>query len=292
MLLEKDDSGASLDGTIRIQRPGLTLAYTLAEPVRGVFRLDNFLAGAWFAVAEHLLPPDRWPFCARQFPGSSRVVFAAASTCCSYCPKALYVWTKHCSRSPFRSPYVPIDIEAINGYIIIACSTGRFYWLEPGSLWSTRSTSRRPRVRLMGWSAVRVGRRAVLGRRGVDRAVAAVGRPRRSIPEGGGRQYERGVLSRDTMQRFDNSLVWVGDDMIVYRAGSVPQRISDHGIEERLRKRNALAQRMDLRDRWAQALRPSHPRPGTFAYDASSQAWSEFATGGSVVGHRTSGCTR
>jgi hypothetical protein len=32
---------------------------------------------------------------------------------------------------------------------------------------------------------------------------------------------------------MDNSLVWLGDDNIVYRAnGYVPQRISDHGLEE------------------------------------------------------------
>ena len=44
---------------------------------------------------------------------------------------------------------------------------------------------------------------------------------------------ERGCKSAATVTKMDNSLVWLGDDNIVYRAnGYVPQRISDHGLEE------------------------------------------------------------
>jgi hypothetical protein len=137
MLLEKDDSGASLDGTMRIQRPGLSLAYTIASPVRGVFRLDNFLSGAWFAVGgTSLYRLTAGPSVLGSIGARRALPSPLASTCCSFCPMAyLYVWNESTLATvAIPSPYVPIDIEAINGYIIIACSTGRFYWLEPGTV--------------------------------------------------------------------------------------------------------------------------------------------------------------
>lgn len=44
-----------------------------------------------------------------------------------------------------------------------------------------------------------------------------------------GRSYERGCASRDTIKLVDNTAFWLGNDGIVYRAGIVPERISEHG---------------------------------------------------------------
>jgi hypothetical protein len=44
---------------------------------------------------------------------------------------------------------------------------------------------------------------------------------------------ERGLVGRTAVTQFDNSLAWVGDDKIVYRAnGYTPQRISHDGIDK------------------------------------------------------------
>lgn len=53
--------------------------------------------------------------------------------------------------------------------------------------------------------------------------------------EGG--TIERGLAAAFSIAEDDNSLFWLGEDRIFYRAdGYLPQRISQHGIEEALRK--------------------------------------------------------
>jgi hypothetical protein len=284
MLIEKDDSGASPDGTIRIQRPGLTPAYSLAEPIRGVFALDNLFAGAWFAVAGNTFYRlTAGPAVLGSIPGSSRVVFAGGVNLLAILSEGqLYVWTEGLLKTiPIPDGYTPIDIETINGYVVIACSTGRFYWLEPGSStidplnFATAESSPDGLV-----SVRRLVDELFFGGAVSVEPWQPSGDLEAPFQKAGGRQYERGVLSRDTMQRFDNSLVWVGDDNIVYRAGSVPQRISDHGIEERLRKRNALPSAWTFGVDGHKLYVLRIPGQGTYAYDASSQAWSQFSSYG------------
>ncbi|MFZ2769786.1 MAG: hypothetical protein WAZ50_01530, partial [Minisyncoccia bacterium] len=52
----------------------------------------------------------------------------------------------------------------------------------------------------------------------------------------GGVALNRGIKSRDSLSGLDNTLFFVGEDGIVYRlTEGPPARISDHGIEERIR---------------------------------------------------------
>ncbi len=47
---------------------------------------------------------------------------------------------------------------------------------------------------------------------------------------------ERGILSPLAVARQDNTLFWLGEDGVVYRAnGYTPQRVSQHGVEEAIR---------------------------------------------------------
>lgn len=49
-------------------------------------------------------------------------------------------------------------------------------------------------------------------------------------------RIERGCAARFSVAEDDNTLFWLGDDLIVYRAaGYVPQRVSTHAIEEAIR---------------------------------------------------------
>ena len=95
-----------------------------------------------------------------------------------------------------------------------------------------------------------------------------------------GREFQKGCAGRDSIAKLDNTLFWVGQDGIVYRAGdSSPVRLSDHGIEERIRK----ADFADLRA-WTFA-QDGHTfyclsigAQGTYVYDVATQIWGEFSS--------------
>jgi len=50
-----------------------------------------------------------------------------------------------------------------------------------------------------------------------------------------GRRYEKGTTAINSIVLVDNAVYFLGQDKIVYRAGAVPQRVSDHDLEDRLR---------------------------------------------------------
>lgn len=98
-----------------------------------------------------------------------------------------------------------------------------------------------------------------------------------------GRLFDKGCMSRDTIARFDNSVLWVGHDGIVYRGDTNPVRVSNHSVEEAI----AASEASDLRG-WAfpwvghifYALATAR---GTFVFDAATQQWCEFASYGRTV---------
>jgi len=47
-----------------------------------------------------------------------------------------------------------------------------------------------------------------------------------------GKVFDKGARTRNAICNFDNTIVWVGSDNIVYRVGNQPDRISDHGVEQ------------------------------------------------------------
>ena len=53
--------------------------------------------------------------------------------------------------------------------------------------------------------------------------------------------YLRGCVSRDAIVVADNSVFWIGDDRIIYRGKSVPERVSNHGIEAALKSCTSLS---------------------------------------------------
>jgi hypothetical protein len=92
------------------------------------------------------------------------------------------------------------------------------------------------------------------------------------------RLYQKGVAATGCAVPQDNSLTFVGHDGIVYRIAQVPERISDHGIEERIEAsvsvacwgfvyegHNFFCLRLDQ---------------GTWAYDAATGQWCELSTHG------------
>ncbi len=96
------------------------------------------------------------------------------------------------------------------------------------------------------------------------------------------RRFERGCAAQASIVQIDNTLVWLGNDRIVYRAGSVPERISTHGVEAALQ--NCLV--IEDCTAWSAAFNGhtfyilNIPGQATFSYDAATQQWAEWKSYG------------
>lgn len=121
-----------------------------------------------------------------------------------------------------------------------------------------------------------------------------------------GEAIRTGIGAKFTSLRFDNSLVWVGDDFIVYRLdGFTPRRISNHEVE-RLILNDPDAASIEAME-WSRGGHVYYTLTGTDwtrSYDAVTQQWHErksykqvnwrarfavFAFGETIVGDRLSG---
>lgn len=95
-----------------------------------------------------------------------------------------------------------------------------------------------------------------------------------------GSVMERGCLAPLSVAKLDNSVFWLADDLIVYRAqGYVPQRTSTHAIEEAIADA-AEADRIAARaTAWTQDGHAfyslSIPNTATYVYDAATGLWAE-----------------
>ncbi|TQV80318.1 hypothetical protein [Denitrobaculum tricleocarpae] len=96
-----------------------------------------------------------------------------------------------------------------------------------------------------------------------------------------GAYLERGCIAAASVQNLDNSLFWVGDDRIVYRAeGYTPRRISTHAIEK------VLTENLGLGDLTSFAYTQNghafyvlkKPNVFTFVYDVATGLWHERAS--------------
>lgn len=92
------------------------------------------------------------------------------------------------------------------------------------------------------------------------------------------RLYRKGVIYSGCAVELDNALHWVGNDGLVYRAADIPQRLSDHGIEERIgASATVSAFGFSFQGHKFFCIRlDAH----TFAYDAATGQWCEFKTHG------------
>jgi hypothetical protein len=280
LLLEEDKSGASPDGYFRLGRPGLTLSYTLPAPIRGLFRQDRVFGGDVFASSGALL-----------YRGTASVGAITAGVA-AFAPgidvlgivtdPKFYIYNgTTLSLTVIPDSNLAVDVDQLNSYMVVACRNGRFYWLEPGQVVFDALNFATAESSLDGLIAVRrlVDELWFFGVSSIE-VWQASGDVNAPFQRAGGRQYERGCLFRDTVRRFDNAIVWVGEDNIVYRTSNSPLDIGTPWLSERIAKRggdlSAFVTGFD--DHKIYVLRI--PGQGSFAYDASTQEWSEFQTDG------------
>ena len=93
---------------------------------------------------------------------------------------------------------------------------------------------------------------------------------------------ERGCLAKYSPAKVDNTVFWLGDDGIVYRAdGFVPIRISNHAVEAAIRSYgasadNAIGYTMTLEGHPLYFL--LFPALGCWVYDVSINDWHQWRT--------------
>ena len=286
--IEKDDSGLSPDNTLRIQRPGLTLFNTFPAAIEAMMY--------WPSKAQYLFAANS----ALYLTNTSLGAIAAGDAQIAVTILAAGVVAGgnvyHTTGTTVTEVEVPdgreaVDIDQLNGYLLIMTRTGRFYWIVPGEdeidalnfATAESSGDEGKAIRRLGDEFFIFGSDSTE----VWQATGDLDAPFSRAP---GRLYQRGVLDRDTVRRFDNSLVWVGDDGTVYRLGSVPQAISPPGLDERIRRRtaplSAWVWKLDGHEFYTLTI----PGQGVFGYDASTQQWAEF-TWPVTVGETVDGLT-
>lgn len=280
MVLEPDKSGISPDKIVRIQRPGLSqIGIRGNGPVQAIdYRPQS---GAQLVVSGGRLydvGTDKGVVGGDRIAPTAGTLFHHAIL-----GDKLYLYDGT-TLTPVAMPDDAasiVDIEQLNGYILILTETGRFYWIVPGETTvdalafanAESSADRGVAIRRIGdefW---------IFGTRTIE-AWQSTGDDLAPFQRALGRLYERGCKYRDTVRRFDNSLMWVGDDNEVYRGGEVPTVVSDAGLAERIRRASSSPM-----SAWTFGL-DGHEyyvlnigTEGTFVFDALTNAWAEFSSG-------------
>ena len=104
------------------------------------------------------------------------------------------------------------------------------------------------------------------------------GNPDFPFERASGTFIERGIAGRDSIGQVDNTVFWVGDDRIVYRAnGYAPVRVSTHAIEERINEAigtsDLVAFGYSQKGHAQYVLKK--PNQWTFVYDVATELWHE-----------------
>lgn len=277
-----------LTGVDHIARPGLERVTLLANfPVQGIFRQAGTLNGDFFAAAGaelYRVQTDGSATYVDNFQSAGRFVAAATSTRIIFVADGFVESTNGVTLTVVNMPDGRLggSVAQLNGYFIIPEeNSARFYWIEPGQTdpdgLSFATTESSPGVIR---KVERVGDELwFFKEEGIEVWVPTgdADLPFQRIP---GRNYDKGCLSKDSIVRFDNSVAWVGNDGLVYRGDSAPVRFSTHSIEEQIRKSDPA----DIRA-WSFAV-DGHTvycltiTGATYAYDVSSQQWSQFKSYG------------
>lgn len=284
LYLEADKSGISPDKTLRVQRPGLVIARDYGEPIRAAHYRT--------ATSERLVVSGNQLYselAVGAIGGVGAVPVAStqfATALVGGTQAYIYTTTLMTVALPNDAPSSGAvqDVDQLNNYLILLQPNGRFYWIVPGETTiDPLNFATAESLPDAGVALRRLGDEFwIFGAENVE-VWQPTGDLDLPFARAAGRNFERGCLYRDTVRRFDNTLVWVGDDYQVYRAANVPQVISDAGLSERIRKAtgDCSAWTFGIDGHSFYVLRI--PGQGTFAYDASTQAWSEFSTQGKGV---------
>jgi hypothetical protein len=290
-VVEKDDSDSEDVQIMLIQRPGYETFSSLPSSIQALYTADGAMAGNYAVANSNLYSFTE---------GASALIGAMSGDDANCVITAnfdrlaiqsgplfyLYGASTGSLTNTFRNVVIPdgylvADITSINGYFIAAMTDGTWFWLVPGTDAFDAlnfATAESLPDGLVGVETLN-GNLFFFGTRSIE-VWQPNGNLNLPFQRTTGQDYQRGCLNRDTIQHFDNSLLWVGDDAKVYRASMVPEKISTDGVDERLKLRTGdpSAFTFSYDGHLFYVLRI--PGQGSFAYDIASKLWSEFETDG------------
>lgn len=90
--------------------------------------------------------------------------------------------------------------------------------------------------------------------------------------------FDKGIMETGACVRADNSIIFVGSDRSVYRVSDVPERISDHSIEERIIA-SATCSCFTFK-REGHEFVAFRLASETLIYDCATREWCEFQSSG------------
>lgn len=284
LFMEADESGGSPDKFARIMRPGLSLfADTGNGTGRGIYSQKGIFGGDLMqVVGSQLYRADAQ---IGTVSGDDAVAWAASINRLFILGGSTIHYTSGTTVATVELPNdtggTPVDIDSLNSYVLISFSNGRIYWIVPGETTVDALNFVNAESAPDGLVA---GRRLesemfFFGQTSVE-PWQLTGDADAPFQKALGRQYERGTKDRDSVRRFDNSILWVGENNNVYRASAQPEVVADEGISERIRKASgptsALTVSFDRHEFYALRI----PGQGTFLLDAATRQWCRWKSDG------------
>ena len=107
-----------------------------------------------------------------------------------------------------------------------------------------------------------------------------------------GATIERGCAAAASIAELDNTVFWLGDDHLVYRAGLTPERISTHAVEQAISRYTTISDARGYayaQDGHTFYVLTFPTQDVTWCYDVATQAWHKRKSAG-VGRHRVSTC--
>lgn len=290
--VEKDASN-QVDGLMRLPRPALTLFATLINggKSRGIFRHDGVFGGDYFAVSGTTLFRVTAAGSATNLgtiSGNGQVVFAASPTKILLTAGITCYSTDGASITPITMPAGEnvSSVAYIDGYFILTVAQSSiFFWLAPGD--TNPDAFNFASVENAAGFVLRCVRFLdeiwFFKKESLEvwQVTGDLDAPFIRIP---GRLYGKGAANADTIAYLDNELFSVGNDLLVYRWGAAPVRISDHTVEEYLRLNgqgslSGLTFAIDGHTFYLLTIGAL----ATLVYDVENQNWTHWSTFGRLT---------
>lgn len=287
MFVEATPGGPTSDA--RMSRPGLLLSYTIGNgPVQGMYQNAGAVGGAIYAVSDNnfyqgtTLRGNIPTGTVARFAGSSEQIVVVMGG-------SAYTWD--------GTDFLLVnDTDLPPGVYDVTYAGGRFIYTIVGS--DTFYYSRIGDARAVdgfAFASAESSPDAIEAVATLSDEIAFFGQastewwtttsdPDAPFQRTIGRRYDKGIVGQGTLQSIDNALIWVGGDLVVYRTGNVPARISDHSIEEAIRKcqdtndSSSLNVSFDGHTFYILNL----PNNGSFALDLSNSTWAEWTSNGQL----------
>lgn len=275
------------EGVALLSRPGLLASSTAGNgPVTGVFCEEGTFGGAVFVVSGGKLYKDGAEL--GTIAGTGPVSFASSNDDDAASELLVTAGTKLYSYNgtDLAEVALPDDFDCaaitfVSGHFVaVRAGTHKFYWsaVLDGRTWDAlhfASAESEPDA-LIDCKAVR-GDLYLIGQAtiepwaytgGLDLAFEIIQH----------QLYTKGAHSTGCAVEADNALHWVGSDGIVYRGADVPQRLSDHGIEERIAASDSVSLFTFIHE--GHTFVCVRLDEGTFPLDVSTGQWCEFTSYG------------